>query len=98
MLFESDIIEEAKEVQEEEIQQEEAMEVDSDAETVNNNPPDQPEDSDSSYNESDSDLDISEVTLQRAIGFFAACSICWDYNAVKKCAVFVGAYRVFTFA
>ena len=65
--FESDVIDEAEEVQEEEIQQQEAMEVDSDAETVNNNPPDQPEDSDSSYNENDSDLDISEVTLRRAM-------------------------------
>ena len=65
--FESDIIEEAEEFQEEEIQQEEAMGVDSDAETVNNNPSDQPEDSDSSYNESDSDLDISEVTLRRTM-------------------------------
>ena len=65
--FESNVIEEAEEVQEEEIQQEEAMEVDSDAETVNNNTPDQLEDSDSSYNESDSDIDISEVTLRRAM-------------------------------
>ena len=65
--FESDVIEEAEEVQQEEIQQEEVMEVKSDAETVNNNASDQPEDSDSSYNESDSDLDISEVTLRRAM-------------------------------
>ena len=41
------------------------MEIDSDAETANNNPPDHVEDSSNSTdNESDSDLDISEVTLQ----------------------------------
>ena len=59
---------------EEEVQEDEPMEgveeeaVDSDAETVNNNPPDHAEDSsDSSDNASDSDIDISEVTLRRAV-------------------------------
>ena len=84
---------------EEQVQEDEPIDgveeeaVDSDAETVDNNPPDHAEDSsDSSDNDSDSDIDMSEVTLC----FFAVYSVCCGCNALRKCAVCVDAYGAFS--
>ena len=65
--FETDFEEEEEEVQleNEPMDGVEEQIIDSDAEKVNNNPPEPMEDSDNA--ESDSDLDMSEVTLRRTI-------------------------------
>ena len=72
--FESDNIEEAAQEEGQPMDgvKEEAEEIDSDAETIDNNRPDQVEDigseSDSNNDsDNDSELDINEVTLRRAM-------------------------------
>ena len=106
--FDEDAAEDSEfESVEEEVQEDEPMDgveeeaVDSDAESVDNNPPDHAEDSsNSSDNDSDSDIDMSEVTLRRAMyvcdRFFRGVQRLLQLQHVKKCAVCVDAYGAFS--
>ena len=98
--FETDFEEEEEEVQVENELMDgvEEQVIDSDAETVDNNPPEPMQDSDNVVDD-DSDLDMSEVTLRRTmrvpIGFFAVYSIYCGCNAVRRCVICVGDCDIF---